>query len=74
MQARSLLCKVPVEEKIKYEESVLQLQRTYAKPPPFPSTIPKSQLLQIMADYIAKADVAAVAAASVSVKLEVAGD
>ena len=74
MQARSLLCKVPVEEKIKHEESVLQLQRTYAKPPPFPSTIPKSQLLQIMADYIAKADVAAVAAASVSVKMEVAGD
>ncbi len=74
MQARSLLCKVPVEEKIKYEECVLQLQRTCAKPPPFPSTIPKSQLLQHMADFVTKADVATIAAASVSVKMEVAAE
>jgi hypothetical protein len=72
MQARCLLCKVPVEEKLKYEEQVSQLQRTYAKPPPFPSTIPKEHLLQLLADYVIKADAAATA--SVTLKMEFSGD
>jgi hypothetical protein len=72
MQARSLLCRVPVEEKLKYEESVLQLQRTYAKPPPFPSTMAKAHVLQLMADYVLKADAAP--AASVTLKMEITGD
>jgi hypothetical protein len=63
---------VPVEEKLKYEESVLQLQRTYAKPPPFPSTMAKAHVLQLMADYVLKADAAP--AASVTLKMEVTGD
>ena len=74
MQARCLLCKVAVEEKMAYEESVLQLQRTYAKPPPFPSTMPKSSLLKLMSDYISQAAAAATASASVTMKMEVSGD
>jgi hypothetical protein len=73
MQARCLLCKVAVEEKMAYEESVLKLQRTYAKPPPFPSTMPKASLLKVMSDYISQA-AAATASASVTMKMEVAGD
>ena len=74
MQARSLLCKVSVEEKMAHEESVLQLQRTYAKTPPFPSTMPKLSLIQVMADYISPSAVMATASASVTMKMEVAGD
>lgn len=74
MQARSLLCKVSVEEKMAHEESVLQLQRTYAKTPPFPSTMPKPSLIQVMADYISPSAAMATASASVTLKMEVAGD
>jgi hypothetical protein len=73
MKARCLLCKVSVEEKMQFEESVLKLQRTYVRAPPFPSTMPKSQILQVMAEYVTSA-AAAAAAASVTVKMEVAGD
>jgi hypothetical protein len=72
MQARCLLCKVPVEEKLKYEEQVSLLQRTCAKPPPFPTTMPKALVLQLLADYVFKADAAA--AASVTLKMEFAGE
>jgi DNA polymerase III delta prime subunit len=74
MQARSLLCKMSVEEKMKYEDSVVQLQRTYAKAPAFPCSMLKSQLLKLMADYVAKADAVVASAASVTVKMEVVGD
>ena len=74
MQARCLLCKVSVEEKMAHEESMLQLQRTYAKPPPFPSTMQKSSLLQMMSDYISQAAATAAASASVTLKMEVTGD
>jgi hypothetical protein len=74
MQARSLLCKVSVEEKMAHEESVLQLQRTYAKTPPFPSTMPKPSLIEVMADYISPSAAMATASASVTLKMEVAGD
>ena len=72
MQARSLLCKMSVEEKIKYEESISQLQRTYARAPAYPCSMLKSQLLKSMAEYVAKADAAS--APSVTVKMEVVGD
>jgi hypothetical protein len=68
MQARSLLCKISVGEKMAHEESALQLLRTYAKIPPFPSTMLKPSLIQVMADCISPSAAMATASASVTLK------